>query len=98
MFNPNNNTLRRVILCHKNQMEILEIASLSFIENFLLDFFSKYIVLLEPLFARKLKMGEKYEKIDLNKIFLLLFKSNIPKTNPHFSPSKKGVPCMQLLF
>ena len=97
MFNPNNNTLRRVILCHKN-IWILEIASLSFIENFLLVFFSKYIVLLEPLYARKLKMGEKYEKIDLNKIFLLLFKSNLPKTNPHFSPSKKGVPCMQLLF
>lgn len=97
MFNPNNNTLRRVILCHKN-IWILEIASFSFIENFLLVFFSKYIVLLEPLYARKLKMGEKYEKIDLNKIFLLLFKSNLPKTNPHFSPSKKGVPCMQLLF
>ena len=97
MFNPNNNPLRRVILCHKN-IWILEIASLSFIENFLLVFFSKYIVLLEPLYARKLKMGEKYEKIDLNKIFLLLFKSNLPKTNPHFSPSKKGVPCMQLLF
>ena len=97
MFNPNNNTLQRVILCHKN-IWILEIACLSFIENFLLVFFSKYIALLEPLFARKLKMGEKYEKIDLNKIFLLLFKSNLPKTNPHFSPSKKGVPSMQLLF